>query len=334
MVAFALALNLATAASASACFIRPGPVAAGLLLACTALSVGLFALSVWIQRYPDWRALGPAGLSYIAAWALIATRHGELGTIALPDWLWQPPRLPYVGATSPAGLAVPVAGAMILLIIVSALRRVSITAVIVAWDILAMNLYFLVVSVLPQAGLQSAEGGWAGAVLLFLVALWQIAWLSLSRQQRLWRIAAALQATPAEAVELLSDLSRRAEWMPAVESDVLLAGKISELGATYLETLLSGHTRILAKLQISEKITANRVSIRCLCPYLLVEEYEVSQAPQGSQVSLAHLKEVSYPTALLGGVWWWGRLSSGRSREVANLRRLASLVKVTSALGS
>ena len=174
----------------------------------------------------------------------------------------------------------------------------------------AINLYLLLVSTLPEAGLEPISDG-AAAVFIFVVAAWQIAWLSSSRRQGSWQVAElSLNATPTEVVELMSDLSRRPEWMPVVESDRLLNGQGSEVGATYVETLRSGHQRILVNMRISEKIAARRVSIRVLCPYLLAEDYEVGEVPEGCQVSVAHIKEVSDPIALLGGAWRWGRLTS------------------------
>jgi hypothetical protein len=259
----------------------------------------------------------------MAVWALIESGHGQVGTVGVPDWLWQAPRLPFVGPTTPIGMALPIAGAVALSIIILSGRRATFTSHVLTWDVLAINLYLLLVSSLPQAGLEA--NGWAAAVLMFLVTAWQVAWLSSSRRQRSLQVAtASLISTPEAVVELLSDLSRRQEWMPAVESDVLLSGQRSNVGATYLETLRSGRARTLVKMRITEKIPAKRVSLRVRGPYLLVEDYEVSETARGCQVSLTHIREVSYPLALIGGVWWWGRMSSSRSREAANLGRLAS----------
>jgi hypothetical protein len=261
----------------------------------------------------------------MAVWALILSGQGHLGTVVMPDWLWQATRLPLVGGTSPTGMALPVAGALALFIAVLFARRASFTTRVLVWDVLAINLYLLLVSTLPQAGLE--VNAWAGAVFIFLVGAWQIVWLSGSRRQRSMLVATApMNATPAEVVELLSDLSRRPEWMPALESDVLLYGERAEVGATYLETVRNGHTRTLVELRLSEKITDKRVSLHVLGPYVLIEDYAVSETPQGCLVSITHVREVSYPLALVGGAWWWGRVSSSRLREVANLGRLASVL--------
>src|SRR5690242_17905194 len=168
----AFALTLAAAALTSAWLVAPNGLVAGLLIGCTALSIALWLGSIWSQRYPDWRLFGPAGLTYVAAWASIEAGQGRLGNAILPGWFWEPIRLPFIGATSPGGMAIPVFASMVLAISVVALRRISFTVLVLAWDVLAINFYVLLASVLPEAGLESRLGGWAAAAFICGLAAW------------------------------------------------------------------------------------------------------------------------------------------------------------------
>lgn len=329
----AFSLTLATAALTSACFIVPNGALAALLVGCTALSIALWLGSIWLQRYPDWRLLSPAILAYIAAWAIVEAGSGRLGTATLPAWLWEPIRVPFVGATSPGAMAIPLVAAVILLIIVATVRRVSFTLVVLTWDVVALNLYVLLSSVLPEAGLESRLGGWAASAFICGLAAWQIWWLRPSARLRTWGIAVQIHATPEAIIELVSDLAQRPRWMAAVETDTLIDGQSSEPDARYLETLRNGRSRMQTTLRIAEKIAARRLSIIVLSPYLLAEEYGASSIPDGAQVSLTHRWEEAFPIALLGGHWWL-RFTGRENRERKNLETLAMLLAPAVAAGS
>jgi hypothetical protein len=332
-VSIAFALTLAAAALTSAWFIAPNGLVAGLLVGCSVLSIALWLGSIWFQRYPDWRLFGPAGLAYAAAWASIEAGQGRLGTATLPAWFWEPIRPPFIGATSPSGMAIPVFASMLLAISVVALRRVPFTVLVLAWDVLAINIYVLLASVLPEAGLESRVGGWAAAVFICGLAAWQIWWLRPSARARVWSIAAPIHATPEAVIELLSDLAQRPRWMAAVESAVLIDGQGSEAGSKYLETLRIGRSRMLTTLRIAEKIAAQRLSIMVVSPYLLAEEYLASPVQDGAQVSLMHRWEEAFPISLLGGRWWWSRFTGREIRERKNLQALATLLATAAAAG-